>query len=575
MSPWIECAVSNVLLATGLTAGAVLLAKWGRRPALVHVLCVLAMLKLITPPLWDVPLLPAPQSEPPVAIPYEPAMARTAMAMPVAERLPSAPPAIDPWTVALLLWACGTLAIVAIGTVRTRRFAGVLRRAQPASAGLRAELGLLARRVGLRRVPELLVVDARVSPMLWPSLWRPRLVLPRPLLATLTPEQRAALLLHELAHVRRGDHWVRRLETAVAALFWWLPTVWWLRRCLRDAEEKCCDAWVVWALPSHERAYADALLSTVDFLSGVRCALPPQASGAGHVHQLKQRLTMIMDATTPRTLGSVSRLAVAGLAVLFLPILPTRAQEKERSESESLREAYQRIEELEKLVDKVVRQRVRADDGAADAARRAAELLQERDDDIATRVDEAVRAALEATEWTKTMEAFNRAVEPGTARGGQAAAKALEQAREALEQAEFSMPDYAETVRKTMEALNNHDGWARMVQLDDLDEDIAETIRTEVQAALEQAGVQSQAAAEKAKLSWREAQKMALDNYRAAMRGSREGWRASVKKGDEQDREAARSDRIEQIQDQIAALQQQLADLQAELVDLQRDKRDV
>ena len=164
--------------------------------------------------------------------------------------------------------------------------------------------------------------------MLWPTRRELRLVLPQLLLQSLDADERAALLAHELAHVRRADHWVRRLEVIVVVLYWWLPVLWWLRRQLRDAEEKCCDAWVVWVLPDRQRSYADALLNTVDFLSGAPVALPCGASGAGRVHQLERRLTMIMEAKTPRSMGPGARLGVALLAAALLPALPTWAQEK-------------------------------------------------------------------------------------------------------------------------------------------------------------------------------------------------------------------------------------------------------
>jgi beta-lactamase regulating signal transducer with metallopeptidase domain len=67
----------------------------------------------------------------------------------------------------------------------------------------------------------------------------PVLLLPRDLLDELTPDERDALLAHELAHVRRRDHWVRLLELAATALFWWYPVAWWARAALRRAEERC------------------------------------------------------------------------------------------------------------------------------------------------------------------------------------------------------------------------------------------------------------------------------------------------------------------------------------------------
>ena len=132
--------------------------------------------------------------------------------------------------------------------------------------------------------------------------------------ARLDDDQRATLLVHELAHLRRRDHWVRCLELIATALYWWHPLVWWTRGRLRDAEEQCCDAWVTWLLPSCGRAYAQALLETVDFLSGARRALPPVASAAGQFPVLKRRLTMILHGTTPRRLSTAGLGLVSGAA---------------------------------------------------------------------------------------------------------------------------------------------------------------------------------------------------------------------------------------------------------------------
>jgi hypothetical protein len=163
--------------------------------------------------------------------------------------------------------------------------------------------------------------------MLWAVGGKPRLLVPSRLWQALTEEQRAVLLLHELAHLRRCDHWVRGLEIVTTCLYWWHPVVWWARRELREAEEQCCDAWVVWALPRSARAYALALVETLDFLSEARPALPAAASGVGHVHDLRRRLTMIMRGSTPRRLTWGGFLAVLGVGAVLLPLVPTWAQD--------------------------------------------------------------------------------------------------------------------------------------------------------------------------------------------------------------------------------------------------------
>ena len=135
----------------------------------------------------------------------------------------------------------------------------------------------------------------------------------------------ATLLAHELAHVRRlrplgalgrvGD--VRPVLVVSRCLMW-------VRRRLRAAEEECCDAWVVGELPASATGYARALLETVDFLSVARPALPPVASGAGHVEDIKRRLLMIVRGATPRKLSLAGKLTVLAL-LLLLPLVPTPA----------------------------------------------------------------------------------------------------------------------------------------------------------------------------------------------------------------------------------------------------------
>ncbi len=119
------------------------------------------------------------------------------------------------------------------------------------------------------------------------------------------------------------------------ALFWWDPIAWWARRELERAEEACCDAWVVWALPKAAAAYAEALVTTAVCLSGPRLPLPVGASGAGRVLPLTRRLNMILsDQSTSSLARNVPR-AVLFLGVLALPFLPSLAQGRLRADSDT------------------------------------------------------------------------------------------------------------------------------------------------------------------------------------------------------------------------------------------------
>lgn len=364
MSGLLDLVVSNALTAGFLAALAWLASRHIRRPSLVHGLWVLALVKLITPPLVQLPVLPdwselqarpgptlvivqsgegralGPEAaaRPPLPdntgsssprLTFDSASVPHLLAEPpspdgVAASVPAIARARLLASVVLLL---GALGVSATAAWRVHRFRRLLRHAHPAPDAVQQRASELSRRLGLDRVPPVRLLDARVPPMLWPSRRGPILLLPEGLLPGLLDEERDTLLVHELAHVRRRDHWVRGLELVVTVLFWWYPVTWWARRALRQAEERCCDEWVVQVLPGSARAYAEGLLKSLDFVASVPDPLPLGASGAGPVRDLEARLKEIVMSTRPRPrLKATTRLALAVVGILGLAVFPTRAQ---------------------------------------------------------------------------------------------------------------------------------------------------------------------------------------------------------------------------------------------------------
>lgn len=370
----VQVVLSNLLVATLLALVAAVIGRVLRRPALTHALWLLVLVKLITPPLvlvpmpWpragdsgdsqarmDLPLVPAP-APPALVVPNEvdavdpggvpradagraadhgealpddlaeatePGQAPATPPSPFAEGSPRS--SFSAWPLIGGLWLAGSLLWFSFATRRVVQFERLLRHGRKASTDLQAETYRLANRLSVR-CPDVWLVPGTLSPMVWVLGRSRRLLLPQWLLARLSGEQRAAMLVHELAHLRRRDHWVRALELLVLGFYWWCPLVWWAQRELREAEEECCDAWVLWALPGSARAYAHALVDTVDFLSEAKPALSPVASGFGPVHLLRRRLTMILKGKTPRALTWLGVLGVIAVAALLLPLVPTWAQ---------------------------------------------------------------------------------------------------------------------------------------------------------------------------------------------------------------------------------------------------------
>lgn len=362
----IGAALSNALLAAGMALVVYAVTRIARRPAVVHALWLLVLLKLLTPPVWTVPVswkIPAPADDPgsmaaaPTQgvlmgdsvpsdeagpIPFDPLPLEIAGTGIVRPEIPSpieAPPLPRysvPWTTvltfaALAAWGIGSLACAGVVGTRLWRFSRLLKHADVAPEELEEEVKLLARRVGIHNAPRAVLLPGAVCPMLF-ATFSATLLLPRDLWRQLEPSQRRTLLLHELAHLRRRDHWVRFVEVLATVLFWWHPVTWIARRAMRDAEEQCCDAWVVWAAPSSAREYSEALLEAVDFVSAfetsARPSVPALASGMGEFHSLKRRLTMIKRGDTPRGLGWAGFSLLCAAAAVTLPLRPTWAQEE-------------------------------------------------------------------------------------------------------------------------------------------------------------------------------------------------------------------------------------------------------
>jgi len=367
----VETGLMNALLAVVLALPILILGRICHRPALIHAFWILVLVKLIAPPLYLIPVrLPVPvwqqteivvqvappqQSSPPqgptgiklgtthpgnLSRSLELAQQRTEILQAAGQNAQHSP--VSPWFEqsqnvarcalqlaqnlafpALGLWFCGSITWFTWQGWRIVRFTQVfLKYARRGPPPLQQLTQRLAQPMGISQAPEVWLLPAVVSPMLWAGGGQPRILFPTDLLARLDEGAVSTLLTHELAHYRRGDHRVRLLEFLASGLFWWHPVIWLARRELEISEEKCCDAWVVSQFPAAQRQYADALLATVDFLTEEHPPLPAIACGLGEVPLLRQRLKLIMCGTAPKSLSLLGRAAVVATAML-LPISPS------------------------------------------------------------------------------------------------------------------------------------------------------------------------------------------------------------------------------------------------------------
>ena len=173
----------------------------------------------------------------------------------------------------------------------------------------------LQRRLHMSRPVKLLESCFAEVPVVIGNL-RPVILIPVGLLAGLPAAQVEAILLHELAHIRRADYLVNLLQTLVEGLLFYHPAVWWISSAIRTERENCCDDLVVLTNgDAHE--YAIALTA----LAENRWTMPNAALAVtgGKLVKRIRRLLAQPDAqrSTPAPLLPVGILIVTGAVALM------------------------------------------------------------------------------------------------------------------------------------------------------------------------------------------------------------------------------------------------------------------
>ena len=303
-------------------------------PAVAHTLWLLVLVALLLPALIALPVLPGDGNA--TAVIAEEATfageAATRVGIAAASGQPGARGAPIPTVLTdngkpavVVIWLAVAALLLVWTLARALRFRHWLARTSlPAPQKLLDEAARIGPRLGLAQVPEVCTTTARVSPMVFWAGGKIRLLIPSFLVTGLDREDLRAVIAHELAHVRRRDHYVRWIEWLACSAFWWNPVAWWARRQLRAAEEISCDALGAAAIKSTPRAYARSLLGALEAMS-----LPPTpptpalASGVTSVRSsdsLERRLRVLVKGRSSAQPPRWVRAAGAATAACLLPL---------------------------------------------------------------------------------------------------------------------------------------------------------------------------------------------------------------------------------------------------------------
>jgi hypothetical protein len=119
----------------------------------------------------------------------------------------------------------------------------------------------------MRLHPKILVMRADIAPFVWWMAGRSVIVIPSHAVEELSSNDLQLVVTHEMAHIRRRDHWFRWIEWVAVVFMWWNPLMWWARNQLRASEEMACDDLVLETTTSEPYLYGNALLNMAELLT--------------------------------------------------------------------------------------------------------------------------------------------------------------------------------------------------------------------------------------------------------------------------------------------------------------------
>jgi beta-lactamase regulating signal transducer with metallopeptidase domain/Tol biopolymer transport system component len=117
------------------------------------------------------------------------------------------------------------------------------------------------KRLKLSRLPAVVFSKEAKAPAVY-GMFRPVLLLPASYLDSLSRDDAEHVLLHELAHLKRGDLWLHGLCLFLQIVYWFNPLLIWTRRQMKHVREICCDLTIASVLKEKTMKYRETLLHT-------------------------------------------------------------------------------------------------------------------------------------------------------------------------------------------------------------------------------------------------------------------------------------------------------------------------
>ena len=216
-----------------------------------------------------------------------------------------------PWIVGC--WVAGVI-VLSIRLLGGWTYARILVRSHSRGASEEwcDKVNELRRKLGIERKVRLLETAAVEVPLVLGWL-RPVLLLPVTAFTGLSPDQIEAILIHELAHIRRHDYLVNLVQTVAEILLFYHPAVWWISKRMRIEREYCCDDV---ASRSKDTMTYVAALGELEKRRGAALNPAVAAAGGSLLERIRRLCNVSTSHSSARRPGLISFVAVAVFLVV-------------------------------------------------------------------------------------------------------------------------------------------------------------------------------------------------------------------------------------------------------------------
>lgn len=229
--------------------------------------------------------------------------------------------------IVFLLWLCGISALSILLLKRIRFARRLIAESTPAEQILLETLNQCRNELGITRSIQLRLSTGTPSPAAC-GLLKPVILMPAALPDKLPPERLKAVLIHELAHIKRHDLWINSAQTLLQIIYFYNPLLWLSNAVVRRVREQAVDEMVLATLGAEAKDYSNTLIDIAE-MAFFKPSLSLRLIGVVESKKaLQGRIKLMLNRPVPKK----TKLGIFGFVIIFTIaaiLLPMARAEKE------------------------------------------------------------------------------------------------------------------------------------------------------------------------------------------------------------------------------------------------------